>query len=299
VQILPGHIGAVAGLSFCSDGVHLASAGGTKADHLALWDTRSGRRINRKGDGKSLGSITFAARGPALLARYYRKAYFWADPVHQSAPPRTWECELAVLRGDGGEVAYRKWIEDARSTLHFLDPLEWATSRAPVALQLHIAGSWSCLVWSPDTHLLATMHYTADGHRIDLHRAETGRSVGAPMFLRQDGYPRLLTFSPDGQTLAAFANSPTFARWDTTTYQPLPELKGHDAPLVGLGYLPDGRLLSCDQAGVVCLWDSDTGRCLETHDWRIGRLKLLAVAPDGMRAAVGTETGSILLWDID
>jgi WD40 repeat protein len=73
--------------------------------------------------------------------------------------------------------------------------------------------------------------------------------------------------------------------------------KGHTRVVMGLVYLSDGRLLSCSTDGSVKTWDS--GKCVDTRDWGIGPLHALAVAKDGMRAACGSEDGTIFVWDLD
>ena len=46
----------------------------------------------------------------------------------------------------------------------------------------------------------------------------------------------------------------------------------------------------------------DTGeirRLLRAHDWGLGRVHAMAVAPDGMTAAAAGQDHRILIWDLD
>ncbi len=47
------------------------------------------------------------------------------------------------------------------------------------------------------------------------------------------------------------------------------------------------------------LYDTTTWQVARTFAWEIGRLRSVAFAPDGCRAAVGSDKGRILLWDLD
>src|SRR4051812_30044383 len=73
--------------------------------------------------------------------------------------------------------------------------------------------------------------------------------------------------------------------------------RGKRSYLKGREHKPP-RLLSCSRDGTVRTWEVFGGRCLGALDWRHGPLKALAVARDGMRAAVGAHSGEILAWDL-
>ena len=45
--------------------------------------------------------------------------------------------------------------------------------------------------------------------------------------------------------------------------------------------------------------DSVAARSDRAFDWDIGRLLNIAISPDGLRAAAGSDKGRIVIWDLD
>jgi WD40 repeat protein len=68
--------------------------------------------------------------------------------------------------------------------------------------------------------------------------------------------------------------------------------------VLGVAFLPDGHsLISAATDGLVKHWSLE-GRLLNTMDWQIGELGAVAIAPDGLTAAVGGAE-KIVVWDLE
>src|SRR5262249_24996094 len=104
-------------------------------------------------------------------------------------------------------------------------------------------------------------------------------------------------FAPDGRSVATAAGD-RVGLWDPLTGTIRSWLLGHRATVFGLAFAPDGRLFtgSCD--GTVCIWDGE-GNGQACFDWGVGPIQSVAVAPDGLTAAVGVARGDIVIWDLD
>jgi hypothetical protein len=47
------------------------------------------------------------------------------------------------------------------------------------------------------------------------------------------------------------------------------------------------------------VWDAATLKLDRTIEWNVRKLYAVAVSGDGTRAAVGSHTGKVLVWDWD
>ena len=67
-----------------------------------------------------------------------------------------------------------------------------------------------------------------------------------------------------------------------------------------LAFHPSGRYLAATSNDTtVKLYDTATWEVAKTFAWNVGRLRSVAFSPDGMLAAVGSDTGKIVVWDVD
>jgi WD40 repeat protein len=80
--------------------------------------------------------------------------------------------------------------------------------------------------------------------------------LGPQRFLLEDRSIGPAAFRPDGKVLALVAGPGYIQLWDTATWKPLRDLKGHHGDILALMYSADGRaLLSGGADGTVLLWD--------------------------------------------
>jgi WD40 repeat protein len=113
---------------------------------------------------------------------------------------------------------------------------------------------------------------------------------------------RHLAFSADGRKLAVRGGRLIWL-WDMQTRQLRRTIKTGRALAGEFAFHPNGKLLAAADAGatsVVTFWDTSTGQKANSYDWDIGKEILsLAFAADGMTAAAGSNSGKIVLWDLD
>jgi WD40 repeat protein len=162
--------------------------------------------------------------------------------------------------------------------------------------------------FSPDGRLLATAGNSDGAVRIwDL---STGKQRSILSFTSSPATSDvlLLTFSPDGQRLAATiltkggysenllpSGDGTVAVWDVATGKQALTLQSH-AAIFDAAFSPDGaRLATAGFDGTVRLWDSHTGAQLVTVTESGSPVRGVAFSPNGRLLASLAEDGTVRL----
>lgn len=161
---------------------------------------------------------------------------------------------------------------------------------------------WRCGAFSPDgTRLAYCRAGSVEGAKASVNEVfvfdAAKRSLIASFHWTGHEARRVL-FSPDGKTLAAMAGN-TLRAWDVKTGKETATVQGGPKHFMGAAFTPDGRFVgTVSKDKTTRFWDTTTWTEAKTFDWDIGPLLDIAFAPDGMTAAVGSERGKILLFDV-
>jgi WD40 repeat protein len=68
----------------------------------------------------------------------------------------------------------------------------------------------------------------------------------------------------------------------------------------GLAFHPSGRYLAAtSNDATVKLYDTTTWEIARTFTWNVGRMRSVAFSPDGTLAAAGSDSGRVVVWDVD
>jgi WD40 repeat protein len=148
--------------------------------------------------------------------------------------------------------------------------------------------------FSPGGKALATV----SGLGLVLFDTETGAQTHSrKVDLNQ--LTRFLAFQPAGRQLV-FGSGPKVTVFDANTWNPVAELRHKRKHFHSGAFTPDGRrfLTVSNEATVKC-WDTADWTLTGEYAWRAGNLRSLAIAPDGMTAVAGGDTGEIVHFDLD
>jgi WD40 repeat protein len=73
-----------------------------------------------------------------------------------------------------------------------------------------------------------------------------------------------------------------------------------DHQFTGLAFHPSGKYLGAtNNDQTVKLYDTQTWELAKTFTWAIGKMRSIAFSPDGTLAAAGSDTGKVVVWDVD
>jgi WD40 repeat protein len=68
----------------------------------------------------------------------------------------------------------------------------------------------------------------------------------------------------------------------------------------GIAFHPSGRYLAAtSNDATVKFYDTSTWEVARTFTWNVGRMRSIAFSPDGALAAAGSDTGKVVVWDVD
>jgi WD40 repeat protein len=302
MKILKGHTSRVNDLAFSPDGRFLVSS--STDGTLRLWDTLSGEGdvLGKVADGGSLnspapgrpraefGTVAFTADGKYVLAQPLRGEPLVYDVAKRGLSSRTmrpptndnYYCTLAVA--PGGDRAVVHEVAHRYLTSHVLrlwDVRTWADSILYRAEGVHAYGS---LCFDPAGGRVAAGFGTFDvtsGEHVQ-------RNFGAVVL----SWPFAELIAAIRQNAICFSDAQTGAR--------LREVRLEKKQVQDFAVSPDrAHLVVVSNEEVVRIWETRGWGERPGFAWQIGKLKCIAFAPDGLRAACGSQRGTILIWDWD
>ncbi len=279
----PRRLNAVA---FSPDGARLAACGEMGA--VKLWDLVTRAALKCPGAGRrSADRVFFAADGRELFVN--RPGVLLALPL----PAGKWSTRHAAADivssatplGDGLAACFAQHGISRRLAVISLADGAPAWAR-PEGDAWHLA----C---SADGRRVASV----GGERVAVYDSATGE----PVALHErpgEASPTALAISPDGSAAAFCAASNLhFLRLPEGTHAHHRLGKTH---FLGVAWHPSGGFFATVNGdGKVDFWDGHTAERRGSFDWGLGKLTDITFDAAGDRAAACSESGHIILWDID
>jgi WD40 repeat protein len=128
-----------------------------------------------------------------------------------------------------------------------------------------------------------------------VERGEHLRSAKLPA-----GTVSKFALSPDSRMFATCRTN-ALSIWNAADLKVTTRLQNDTkAHFTAVAFHPSGRYLAATSNDMtVKLYDTTTWKIVYTFTWKIGRLRSVAFSPDGTLAAVGSEMGQVVVWDVD
>ncbi|MCA9262476.1 MAG: protein kinase [Planctomycetales bacterium] len=225
--------------------------------------------------------------------------------------------ELIVSCGRDDHAKVWGWKQDAcLFTLHSpegrFDDAEFHPDGETVATTSSRArsiGLWRSRDGAPVTHLRSddgalAMAFASDGSTLAVANSDSTvcfrdlKAESSPQTLgRHDFFVNVVGFSPDGQLIASGGNDAAVNVFDLATQQTVFSFRQHREPVKNLQFTSSGEaIVSVGLDGQLIVWQPRTGRVIWKREG-LGKLRGLAVAPNGRLLAIGDGTGHVTLID--
>lgn len=153
------------------------------------------------------------------------------------------------------------------------------------------------VAYSPDGGTLAAIEMDASKSWAVLRRTDTfQRTAEAECF----NSAMSVQFTPDGARVVVTSGG-SLAAYDPANFGPKPRKAVNPSRrhFLSTAFHPGGHFLTVDNDRLVKVWDLGALAVVRAIEWNVGKLYAVAVSPDGSRAAVGSHTGKVLVWDWD
>lgn len=221
-------------------------------------------------------------------SRLWEGYYTWADPspvaplaiVSQHTFSSATTCRLALWRtddlGPGGVVWEREFPP--------------SYSHGPLFLPggqrfARVEGGWSAARGRTEFYAMT-------------YDTTTGNAVARSETVERNGYESFL--SPDGK-LVAMRDAARIDVWPLDgSAEPVTLRNDSKKHFTGAAFHPSGRYLGVASNDMtVKLFDTTSWEVARTFTWDIGRVRSIAFSADGALAAAGSDTGKVVVWDVD
>jgi WD40 repeat protein len=310
--VLTGMKGEVTAITFSPDGKLLAAGSGFCGQEL--WELPSGGKWGRyagmffhnyRASFHPTRPLCFVVinGGLGVIRTDIEKAQWFApaDNAWLAQPTMTPEGESFVCQIHSTTDELRRYRRPGKElTLIWARPLDRPSARSsrslsPVAIRVTPDGAAVVALSGPRTlnhrepkPVRVSVRATADGEGLRVANLPTGTTSA-------------LAVAPDSRTFVT-CRKHIMSVWPTDNLKVRPREVRSDSRchLTALAFHPSGRYLAATSNDeTVKLYDTATWEVVRSFTWDIGRMRSVAFSPDGALAAVGSDRGRIVVWDVD
>lgn len=297
-----GRLGGIGDLVFSPDGTRL----GVGADRVgvAVYDLTSADPVRLRGETFH-NRFAFTADGRRVYAMT-RDGMMLYDPATGT------EIDLApTYLGRAGSVTTLGESADGSRLVAF--EATFTHSATPLLVGWTRSGDGWVPAWRVDHGYCTTPAFAPAGDRFACVGSRTPgawdydlliRDAATGDLLTTGGYdysaPVLARYRPNGRHVVAAVDMKLLV-WDAARGgKPVTIRNDSRRHFTAAAFHPDGRyLFTTSNDATVTVWDANEWVRVKRFDWDIGPLRAVAVSPDGLLAAAGSDRGKVVVWDVE
>ncbi|MCI0639578.1 MAG: protein kinase [Gemmataceae bacterium] len=287
IRTFAGHSNLVNCVAYSPDGQWLAS--GSEDSTIRLWNVSTGQAVHTlRSQAAALNCLAFSPDGRQLATA----GRDWVVRIWDHASGR----EMQSLTGHTSEVRALAFSPDGKllaSAGHDRTLKLWdlSSARERSSYLGHRMGLYS-LVFSPDGRWLAS-----GSSDKSIRLWSTTRDAGGRTDKSHVDQVRAVEFSPDGRWLASVGLDGKIIVRDVVTGQSKNLISESKPGFLGMAFSPDGLLATAGDAGIVGVWDINSGQAHFRVKAHTSWTSSLAFSPDGRILATGSNDRTIHLLD--
>ncbi len=306
-------------VAFSGDASQLAAGGG--GEQCVVWDTATGRKLHSidRAIGHATQSLAFH---PSAAWVYVANSYgLTAFNTTTGITQELWGKEefarnIAVDPTGRWLIGSRHKLWTNQSDLRWLACLKVDAADKPVKawerpdvdapnegwanlLAFFADGEQFVSAEAFDFRMRMLGVVASESPRITIRKTSTGETLhtlkGAGTEAEQ------LAVAPSGETLVTRVNRRLYVFDLKNNTAAAKEFKNDGrSHFTGIAFHPSGRFLAATSNDkTVKLYDTVTWQVAQTFTWEIGRMRSIAFSPDGTLAAAGSDSGKVVVWDVD
>lgn len=309
--VLDGLRRTVTALAFGHDGRELIAGGGYEKP-IETWETVAGT-VTRAPNSLSTHTLDPLAINPRFGWKY---ASLWFGDFTVQTPNGAWLASHEISPMIGYEVAGIGVRPDGERVVvgfnhsctlaafaqpeHEKPSLVWKRPTDPTDRTGSLRVRGVAYLPAGDRFAALEVIYRTGGTSHFTVRADATGDV-LETVLVPSAEPTQIRASPDGSSLVVRCGQ-VFYVWDAQDFARPPVRVQNDnrKHFTCVAFHPSGRFLAATSRDeTVKLFDARTWKVARTFTWDVGKLHSVCFSPDGTRAAVGSATGKIVVWDVD
>lgn len=321
------HANSIDSLKYSPDGKMIATRGNTNT--VCLWDANTGENLHRFKTGKNdVSSLDFSSDGNTIACVSYDgiiklwnshtgeeiKTHDWKIKLYgvQSSPDgKLFACDddngtMILFDAKTGEIIHNlKMPEDKICANDYRFTQDGQTLAVSNGFDIYFwnieTGEWQesitgyaevvrLVLYTPDEETVVSLDSVVRIWDVNteklLKTLSLNRSIG------------IVTYSPDGKTLACGTYDNTIVLWNVRKWEKSTILEGHTDSITSLAYSPDGKMIASGSADrTIKLWNAQTGEQKQTLIGHTSGIDILFY-PNGKKL-VSCDDNTIRTWCID